>query len=113
MALLGVVVVLSGVLSVGQLAIAQISVQGGAIAGARAAARGDPPAEIAAAALARAGPGASTQVAPGGPGAPASMRVTVTRHVALRLPGLPPVAVSGHAAAALETAGETAGEAAA
>ncbi len=102
-ALLAVVVVLTGVVSVAQLSVAQISVQSGASAGARAAARGDPPADIASAAGRVAGPDALTRTAPG---SGASVRVVVTRRIVLGLPGTPAVTVSGSASAALETVEE-------
>ena len=97
--LVGVVIVLSGVLSVAQLSLAHVAVTSGAAAGARAAARGDDPAAVTTAATARAGPGSSATTS-GGPGG--RVVVEVVRPVALLLPGTPSVPVRERASAVVE-----------
>ena len=99
---MGVVIVLSGVLSVAQLSLAHVAVASGAAAGARAAARGDDPAAVTAAATARAGPGSRVTTS-GGPGG--RVVVEVVRPVALLLPGTPPVPARERASAAVEQPG--------
>lgn len=102
MGLVGVVIALSGVLSVAQLSLAHVAVASGAAAGARAAARGDDPDAVGAAATARAGPGSSA-ASTGGPGG--QVTVAVERSVRLLLPGAPSVVVRERASAAVEQPG--------
>lgn len=102
--LVGVVIALSGVLSVAQLSLAHVAVTSGAAAGARAAARGDEAGAVSAAAVARAGPGASATVTGGPGGSGGIVVVAVARPVSLLLPGTPSVLVRESASAAVERA---------
>ena len=99
--LLGVVVVLAAVLATGAVAIEQLRVTDAARAGARAAARAEPPVEVRRLAGAAAGSPVSVQVRPEGD----LVRVTVSRPVRLPLPGGPSVLVEASAAVPAERPG--------
>lgn len=91
-------VVLAALLSVVAVGVAQIMVGDAAAAGARLAARGEAEAVVRAQAGRMAGGGATVTVDPGG----GVTSVTVTRSVALLLPGRPTVRVASRAVAVTE-----------
>ncbi len=98
LALPALVIALGAVLGAGQVAVAKVQCLDAARAGARAAARGDSPAAISAAATGLAPRSGQVQVSAGG----GYVRVRVNARVQLPLPGRPGLDVTGEARAAAE-----------
>lgn len=101
--MVGVSLTLAATFSVVAVGVAQVQVSDAASAGARLAARGESAAVVRATAAQMGGPGAEVGVRPGGQ----LTQVTVTRVVALLLPGRPSVRVDSQALAVSEVRSAT------